>query len=73
MKIKILLFLMLMTLLLSACSKADRTYTYETFSTKEEAIENGLTEMDKFLSTVSYKDVSIVFLKEKVPWELLFF
>jgi len=65
MKIKILLFLMLMTLLLSACSKADRTYTYETFSSKEEAIENGLTEMDKFLSTVSYKDVNIVFFERE--------
>ncbi|OJV64935.1 MAG: hypothetical protein BGO41_15210 [Clostridiales bacterium 38-18] len=66
MKTKVLLYVLLLSVLvLSACSNTDRTNSYNTYASKEDAIENGLTETDKFLSTVSYKDMNIVFFERE--------
>jgi len=64
MKTKILLFIVLLTIaMFTACSNSNSVAENVIYSSKDEAIDKGLTETDQLLSTESYKDVTLVFFE----------
>lgn len=65
MRTKILIFIILITIaVFSACTNTYNLIDNQAYTSADEAIKNGLTEIDNLLSLESYQDVTLVFFEK---------
>ncbi len=65
MRTKILIFVILLTIVVfSACTNSNSSIENQVYSSEDEAIEKGLTEIDNLLSLERYQDATLVFFEK---------